>query len=110
MARSRFVAVSRLDSIACWRGRRSEGRSRTTPDSRASVQDRYDDDALVQKKQKCPGIVIDAVRCAKLALDREIAGPLEAASAYMMTPPLVDELAPEKQWAFGLGLCERHVS
>ena len=33
------------------------------------------------------GIVIDAIRCAKLALDREIGGALEAASAYMMKHP-----------------------
>lgn len=34
------------------------------------------------------GVVIDAVRCAKLALDRGMAGPLEAPSAYLMkTPP-----------------------
>jgi myo-inositol-1-phosphate synthase len=34
------------------------------------------------------GVVIDAVRCAKLALDRRIGGALNAASAYFMkTPP-----------------------
>ena len=34
------------------------------------------------------GVVIDAVRCAKLALDRGIGGPLEAPAAYLMkTPP-----------------------
>src|SRR5438445_12098277 len=34
------------------------------------------------------GVVIDAVRCAKLALDRGIAGSLEGPSAYLMkTPP-----------------------
>jgi myo-inositol-1-phosphate synthase len=34
------------------------------------------------------GVVIDAVRCAKLALDRELAGPLVAPSSYFMkTPP-----------------------
>jgi len=35
------------------------------------------------------GVIIDAVRCAKLALDRKIAGPLPAPSAYFMkTPPV----------------------
>jgi myo-inositol-1-phosphate synthase len=35
------------------------------------------------------GVVIDAVRCAKLALDRGIAGALKAPSAYFMkTPPV----------------------
>ncbi len=35
------------------------------------------------------GVVIDAVRCAKLALDRKLAGALEAPSAYFMkTPPV----------------------
>jgi len=34
------------------------------------------------------GVVIDAVRCAKLALDRGLAGPLVGPSAYLMkTPP-----------------------
>jgi myo-inositol-1-phosphate synthase len=33
------------------------------------------------------GVVIDAVRCAKLALDRDIAGPLLAPSAYFMKSP-----------------------
>ncbi|MGH2692138.1 MAG: inositol-3-phosphate synthase [Actinomycetota bacterium] len=35
------------------------------------------------------GIVIDAVRCAKLAMDRGIAGPLIAPSAYFMKSPPV---------------------
>jgi myo-inositol-1-phosphate synthase len=35
------------------------------------------------------GIVIDAVRLAKLALNRGIGGPLEAASAYLMKSPPV---------------------
>jgi myo-inositol-1-phosphate synthase len=35
------------------------------------------------------GVVIDAVRCAKLALDRNLSGPLDAPSAYFMkTPPV----------------------
>lgn len=33
------------------------------------------------------GVVIDAIRCAKLALDRGDGGPLEAASAYLMKSP-----------------------
>ncbi len=41
----------------------------------------------VEDSPNSAGIVIDAVRCAKLALDREIGGPLEAASAYMMKHP-----------------------
>ncbi len=35
------------------------------------------------------GVVIDAVRCAKLALDREVGGPLLAPSAYFMKSPPV---------------------
>ncbi len=49
------------------------------------------------------GVVIDAVRCAKLALDRKIGGPLLAASAYFMkTPPrqMTDEAAYEAVEAF----------
>lgn len=52
------------------------------------------------------GVMIDAVRCAKLALDRNIAGPLIGPSAYFMkTPPqqFKDEIAREKTEAFILG-------
>ncbi len=35
------------------------------------------------------GVIIDAVRCARLALDRGIGGPLEAPSAYFMKSPPV---------------------
>jgi myo-inositol-1-phosphate synthase len=42
----------------------------------------------VQDSPNSAGVVIDAVRCAKLALDRGLAGPLEAVSAnYMKSPP-----------------------
>ncbi len=35
------------------------------------------------------GVIIDAVRCAKLALDRGLSGPIEAPSSYFMkTPPV----------------------
>jgi myo-inositol-1-phosphate synthase len=33
------------------------------------------------------GVVIDAIRCAKLGLDRGVGGPLEAPSAYFMKSP-----------------------
>jgi myo-inositol-1-phosphate synthase len=35
------------------------------------------------------GVIIDAVRCAKLAQDRGLGGPVEAASAYFMKSPAV---------------------
>ncbi len=44
------------------------------------------------------GVIIDAVRCAKLALDRGISGPLYAPASYFMkTPPrqFKDEIAHE---------------
>lgn len=49
------------------------------------------------------GVVIDAVRCIKLALDREIAGPLNAPSSYLMkTPPVqfTDDEAHRQMEAF----------
>jgi myo-inositol-1-phosphate synthase len=52
------------------------------------------------------GVVIDAVRCAKLALDRGIRGPLIGPSAYFMKSPLVqfsDEAAREMVESFILG-------
>jgi len=41
----------------------------------------------VQDSPNSAGVVIDAVRCAKLALDRGLAGALEAPSAYYMKSP-----------------------
>jgi myo-inositol-1-phosphate synthase len=52
------------------------------------------------------GIVIDAIRCAKLALDRGIGGPLIAPSSYFMKSPPVqftDEQAHENTEAFIAG-------
>jgi myo-inositol-1-phosphate synthase len=52
------------------------------------------------------GIVIDAIRCAKLALDRGHAGPLIGPSAYFMKSPPVqfsDEAAREMVEQFILG-------
>ena len=52
------------------------------------------------------GIVIDAVRCAKLALDRGVAGPLIGPSAYFMKSPPVqfsDEAAREMVEGFIVG-------
>jgi len=49
------------------------------------------------------GVVIDALRCVKLAMDRGIGGPLIAPSSYFMkTPPkqFKDEIAREKTEAF----------
>ncbi len=41
----------------------------------------------VQDSPNSAGVVIDAVRCAKLGLRRGLGGPLEAASAYYMKSP-----------------------
>jgi myo-inositol-1-phosphate synthase len=52
------------------------------------------------------GVMIDAVRCAKIALDRGIAGPLIGPSSYLMkTPPkqFRDDIAREMTEAFILG-------
>jgi myo-inositol-1-phosphate synthase len=49
------------------------------------------------------GVVIDAVRCAKLALDRNISGPLIGPSSYFMkTPPkqFKDDIAHEMAEAY----------
>ena len=35
------------------------------------------------------GVVIDAVRCAKIAKDRGISGPVTARSSYFMKSPLI---------------------
>jgi myo-inositol-1-phosphate synthase len=49
------------------------------------------------------GVVIDAVRCAKLALDRDVSGTLEGPSAYFMKSPPIqhsDAVAREMVEAF----------
>jgi len=53
------------------------------------------------------GVVIDAIRCIKLALDRGLSGPLIAPSSYFMkTPPkqFKDEIAHEMTEAFIRGV------
>ena len=57
----------------------------------------------VQDSPNSAGVVIDAIRCAKLGLERGICGPLEAASAYYMKSPpeqMRDSLACELTDAF----------
>ena len=52
------------------------------------------------------GVVIDAVRCAKVALDRGMAGPLIAPASYFMkTPPtqFTDDIARQKTEDFIAG-------
>ena len=41
----------------------------------------------VQDSPNSAGVVIDALRCTKLGLERRLAGPLEAPSAYFMKSP-----------------------
>ncbi len=62
----------------------------------------------VQDSPNSAGVVIDAVRCAKLGLVRGIGGPLEAACAYYMkTPPIQmrDSVAHDLSNAFIRGIC-----
>lgn len=41
----------------------------------------------VQDSPNSAGVVLDALRCAKVAMDRGLSGPLEAVSAYLMKRP-----------------------
>ena len=64
----------------------------------------------VQDSPNSAGVVIDAIRCAKLGLVRGIGGPLEAASAYYMKSPpkqMRDSLAHELSNAFIQGVGDR---
>ncbi len=52
------------------------------------------------------GVIIDALRCAKLAMDRGMGGPVEGASAYFMKSPPVqhhDDVAHRMVEAFAAG-------
>jgi len=52
------------------------------------------------------GVMIDALRCAKIALDRGISGPLEGPSSYFMKSPPVqytDDIAKQKLADFVAG-------
>ncbi|GAA1343189.1 inositol-3-phosphate synthase [Arthrobacter roseus] len=56
------------------------------------------------------GVIIDAVRAAKIALDRGIGGPILSASSYFMKSPpeqYADDIAHEKVEAFIRGDVER---
>jgi myo-inositol-1-phosphate synthase len=56
------------------------------------------------------GVIIDAVRCAKIAKDRGIGGPLLSASSYFMKSPpeqYADDIAREKVEQFIRGEVER---
>jgi len=60
----------------------------------------------VEDSPNSAGVVIDAIRCAKLGLERGIGGPLEEPSAYYMkTPPtqMRDSVARDLTKAFILG-------
>ena len=53
------------------------------------------------------GVIIDAIRCAKLALDRKLGGPLVGPSAYFMKSPPVqyhDDVAKEMVDEFAAGI------
>ena len=57
----------------------------------------------VQDSPNSAGVVIDAIRCAKLGLERGLKGPLEEASAYYMKSPprqMRDSVAHERTEAF----------
>lgn len=57
----------------------------------------------VQDSPNSAGVVIDAIRCARLALDRKLGGPIESASAYYMKSPprqMRDSDAREETEAF----------
>jgi myo-inositol-1-phosphate synthase len=52
------------------------------------------------------GVIIDAIRCAKVALDKGIGGPLEGPSAYLMKSPAV-QIRDEKARLMVEEFCEQ---
>jgi myo-inositol-1-phosphate synthase len=64
----------------------------------------------VEDSPNSAGVVIDAIRCAKLALDRQIGGPINSASSYFFKHPPVqytDGEARQRLEAFIEGKSER---
>jgi myo-inositol-1-phosphate synthase len=64
----------------------------------------------VQDSPNSGGIVIDVIRCVKLARDRKIGGPLHSISAYSMKHPpqqIIDDLARQRVEMFVKGEIER---
>ena len=62
--------------------------------------------APVLRELRAAGVIIDALRCAKVALDRGLGGPLLGPSAYFMKSPPVqyrDDEAREMVEAFAAG-------
>ena len=60
----------------------------------------------VQDSPNSAGVVIDAIRCAALAKERRLSGPLNSASSYYMkTPPVQhrDHIARELTNEFIMG-------
>ena len=56
------------------------------------------------------GVIIDAIRCAKIAMDRGIGGPILSASSYFMKSPPVqhdDDMARDLVEQFIAGEIER---
>ena len=63
----------------------------------------------VEDSPNSAGVVIDAIRCAKLGLERGLAGPIDEVSAYYMKSPPVqmrDSVARERVDAFIRGTAE----
>jgi myo-inositol-1-phosphate synthase len=64
----------------------------------------------VQDSPNSAGVVIDAIRCCRVARDRRIGGPLLSVAAYLMKHPprqLTDDLAKEQVERFLRGEIER---
>ena len=59
----------------------------------------------VDDKANSAGIVIDAIRLAKIALDRGVGGPIIPASAYLMKHPIEQMSDPQAKAA-----CEKFVA
>ena len=59
----------------------------------------------VDDKANSAGIVIDAIRLAKIALDDGVGGPIIPASAYLMKHPIIQMSDPEAKIA-----CEEFIA
>lgn len=99
---SKFADVPQLD-VPVVRGMTHDGLGKYPSGMVKKAPDSTADIVKLLKDTKTDGVIIDAIRCAKIALDRKLSGPIVGPSSYFFkTPPrqFRDDICREKVEAF----------